>query len=62
MILCVYVCSSSLPVSLNVPFCPVYTGLVIVCHITETPFSAAQTAEMIRYLRNVQNQDGGWGL
>ena len=62
MILCVYVCSSNLPVGLNVLFCPVYTGLVIVCHITKTPFSAAQTAEMIRYLRNVQNQDGGWGL
>ena len=47
---------------MNASLCRVCTGLVIVCHITKTPFSRAQTAEMIRYLRNVQNQDGGWGL
>ena len=37
-------------------------GLVIVCHVTNTPFSEPQRLEMIRYLRNVQNEDGGWGL
>lgn len=37
-------------------------GLVIVCHVTDTPLGKAQTAEMIRYLRNVQRSDGGWGL
>lgn len=39
-----------------------YSGLVIVCHVTNTPFSKPQRLEMIRYLRNVQNKDGGWGL
>ena len=37
-------------------------GLVIVCHVTDTPLGEAQKAEMIRYLRNVQRSDGGWGL
>ncbi|XP_064402287.1 lanosterol synthase-like isoform X2 [Halichondria panicea] len=37
-------------------------GLVIVCHMTDTPFSEAQRSEMVRYLRNVQREDGGWGL
>eukprot|EP00731_Ephydatia_muelleri_P008296 Em0004g634a len=37
-------------------------GLVIVCHVTDTPLSREQKAEMIRYLRNVQRDDGGWGL
>jgi lanosterol synthase len=39
--------------------CP---GLVIVCHVTNTPLEEAQKKEMIRYLRNVQRDDGGWGL
>jgi hypothetical protein len=39
-----------------------FVGLVIVCHVTDTPFGKAQEAEMIRYLRNVQREDGGWGL
>lgn len=37
-------------------------GLVITCHITGTSLSEAQKLEMIRYLRNVQRKDGGWGL
>ncbi|XP_013417878.1 lanosterol synthase-like [Lingula anatina] len=37
-------------------------GLVIVCHITRTPFTPEQKLEMIRYLRSVQCPDGGWGL
>lgn len=37
-------------------------GLVIVCHVTKTPLSEPQKAEMIRYLRNMQREDGGWGL
>lgn len=38
------------------------TGLVIVCHVTDAPLSDAQRVEMVRYLRNVQREDGGWGL
>ena len=37
-------------------------GLVIVCHVTDTPLGEPQRVEMIRYLRNVQKEDGGWGL
>ena len=37
-------------------------GLVITCHITGAPLGDAQKLEMIRYLRNVQREDGGWGL
>ena len=37
-------------------------GLVIVCHVTDTTLGDAQRAEMVRYLRNVQREDGGWGL
>ena len=37
-------------------------GLVIVCHVTDTPLGEPQRVEMIRYLRNVQREDGGWGL
>ncbi|XP_064648227.1 lanosterol synthase-like [Lineus longissimus] len=37
-------------------------GLVIVCYITNTPFTQEQKLEMIRYLRSVQCPDGGWGL
>ncbi len=37
-------------------------GLVIVCHVTSTPLGEPQRAEMVRYLRNVQRNDGGWGL
>jgi lanosterol synthase len=38
------------------------SGLVIVCHVTKTSLEETQKLEMIRYLRNVQNKDGGWGL
>jgi lanosterol synthase len=38
------------------------SGLLIVCHITGISLSLQQKAEMIRYLRNVQLTDGGWGL
>ena len=37
-------------------------GLIIVCHVTDTPLEEAQRVEIIRYLRNVQREDGGWGL
>ena len=40
-------------------------GLVITCYITgvlDTVLSAAHKAEMLRYLRNHQNADGGYGL
>lgn len=37
-------------------------GLVIVCHITGTGLDKRQKSEMIRYLRSVQLEDGGWGL
>ncbi|KAK7110458.1 hypothetical protein V1264_014327 [Littorina saxatilis] len=37
-------------------------GLVIVCYMTQTPFTDPQRLEMIRYLRSVQCPDGGWGL
>ncbi|XP_055874418.1 lanosterol synthase-like isoform X1 [Biomphalaria glabrata] len=37
-------------------------GLVIVCHISRTPFTEHQKLEMIRYLRSVMCPDGGWGL
>ncbi len=37
-------------------------GLIIACHITKTELSAHQKARMITYLRNVQNEDGGYGL
>ena len=43
-------------------FLKILSGLVIVCHVTDTPLSEAQRGEMIRYLRNVQREDGGWGL
>ena len=39
-----------------------YSGLVITCHVTGTSLIEAQKLEMIRYLRNVQREDGGWGL
>lgn len=39
-----------------------FLGLVIVCHITNTPFTEPQRLEMIRYLRSVQTPEGGWGL
>lgn len=41
-------------------FC--FTGLVIVCYITNTPFTEEQKKEMIRYLKSVECPDGGWGL
>eukprot|EP00731_Ephydatia_muelleri_P008406 Em0004g744a len=37
-------------------------GLVIVCHVTDTPLSREQKSEMKQYPRNVQRDDGGWGL
>eukprot|EP00741_Cyanophora_paradoxa_P007343 tig00001107_g7103.t1 len=36
-------------------------GLVFTCYISKTELSAAQKSEMIRYLTNHQNADGGWG-
>ncbi|PXF45995.1 Cycloartenol synthase [Gracilariopsis chorda] len=37
-------------------------GMIIACYVTKTPFHASQKQEMIRYLRNHQNHDGGFGL
>lgn len=37
-------------------------GMIIAHYITRRPFAPAQIVEMIRYLRNTQNGDGGWGL
>ncbi|XP_072022420.1 lanosterol synthase-like [Amphiura filiformis] len=37
-------------------------GLLIVCYITGTELPKANQLEMVRYLRSVQNSDGGWGL
>lgn len=37
-------------------------GLIIVSYITNTPFSNAQKALMRAYIKNHQNEDGGWGL
>ncbi|XP_071803611.1 lanosterol synthase-like [Asterias amurensis] len=37
-------------------------GLLIVCYITKTELPDAVKKEMVRYLRSVQCQDGGWGL
>lgn len=37
-------------------------GLIIACYISKTTFSAAHDREMLRYLRNHQNEDGGFGL
>lgn len=37
-------------------------GLIIACRITGTELGAARGKEMMRYLRNHQNNDGGFGL
>uniref|UniRef100_UPI00358E27D6 lanosterol synthase isoform X2 n=1 Tax=Myxine glutinosa TaxID=7769 RepID=UPI00358E27D6 len=37
-------------------------GLLIACHVTGVELSNYQRKEMVRYLRSVQLQDGGWGL
>lgn len=37
-------------------------GLLITCHVAKIPLPEAWKKEMVRYLRSVQLQDGGWGL
>jgi cycloartenol synthase len=40
-------------------------GLVIACHVTgvkDEVLSAEHKREMIRYLKNHQNEDGGYGI
>lgn len=37
-------------------------GLLIACHITRTDLGRERKSEMMRYLRNHQNEDGGFGL
>lgn len=37
-------------------------GLVFTCYISDTPLPEPHRVEMIRYLFNHQNSDGGWGL
>jgi len=36
-------------------------GLIIASYVTNTPLPEAHRTEMMRYLRNHQNADGGWG-
>jgi lanosterol synthase len=36
--------------------------MVITCYITGVPIAEEVRLEMIRYLSNVQREDGGWGL
>ncbi len=38
---------------------PMYIGT---CYATSTPIPEDVRADMVRYLRNTQNADGGWGL
>jgi lanosterol synthase len=37
-------------------------GLIIVSHITDSPLPISFQKAIIAYMRNQQNQDGGWGL
>ena len=37
-------------------------GLTIGSYITGTPFTNEERLEMIRYLMNHANEDGGWGM
>lgn len=37
-------------------------GFVIACYVTQTPIDPHVAFEMVRYLRNHQNEDGGYGL
>eukprot|EP00762_Andalucia_godoyi_P007982 ANDGO_03489.mRNA.1 Cycloartenol synthase len=37
-------------------------GLVMTCYITKTQLPAPYVREMLRYLKNRQASDGGWGL
>ena len=37
-------------------------GLIIACYITRTELSEHKRSRMLTYLRNVQNEDGGFGL
>jgi squalene/oxidosqualene cyclase-like protein len=37
-------------------------GLIIASYITGVDLGPAHRAEMLRYLGNMQNEDGGWGL
>ena len=37
-------------------------GLLIVCRVCSVPLGAEEKREMVRYLRNSQGADGGWGL
>jgi len=37
-------------------------GLVIVSTVTQTPLPVPQQVLLVRYMRNHQNKDGGWGL
>ncbi|KAK7877942.1 hypothetical protein WMY93_031418 [Mugilogobius chulae] len=40
----------------------VISGLLITCHVAKIPLPEEWKQEMVRYLRSVQLQDGGWGL
>ena len=67
MIICIVIniyraCKWTVPLHKTMLCVCVCAGLVIVCHVANTQLEEAQKKEMIRYLRNVQRQDGGWGL
>ncbi|KAA8499368.1 Cycloartenol synthase [Porphyridium purpureum] len=36
--------------------------LIFACHATHTPLGEQHKHEMARYIRNMQNDEGGWGL
>lgn len=56
-----FLCQVNICFNVLVIMCNVI-GLIIVCHVTGVELEKPQKLEMIRYLRNVQNPDGGWGL
>jgi hypothetical protein len=42
--------------------CVCVAGLLIACHVTGVELPRPVQIEMVRYLTNRQNSDGGWGL
>jgi hypothetical protein len=46
----------------SLSFGRVRAGLLIACHVTGVELPRPVQIEMVRYLTNRQNADGGWGL